>query len=250
MAEPRREKGRGQAKGSGRRKSAAKPKGTKKKAKAETGKPAERSPKHRSKGQANFQLIKALCHPLRVQILAILIDRIASPKEISEELNEAIGQVSYHVNVLKDAGLLIEDHNLSRRGAIEHFYRAAAPTVIPPGAWDRLPDPVRKGISGHIVKEFLDDACGSIAAGVFDHPPGELSWTPLLLDQTGVEEIGELARDFLKSVLVVQANASERLPKEKSERVAKAKSATVFLATFRSARSPRDDKRASSMKRR
>lgn len=194
--------------------------------------------------------MKALAHPVRIRVLAILAERIASPKEISKELGEGLSQISYHVTVLRECGLIVEDHKVPRRGAVAHFYRAAAPTVIPPDAWDNLPSTLRQGISASILRELFDDASASMKAGVFDAPPGELSWTPLVLDALGVEEVGQLARDFLESVLAVQVKASTRLPKGKSKRAAVAKSATVFLASFLSARSPKNDKKASATKRR
>jgi hypothetical protein len=101
----------------------------------------------------------------------------------------------------------------------------------------------------NILQEFFEDASASIEAGLFDDPPGELSWTPLILDSLGLEEFGQLARDFLKSVLELQSNATRRLPKGKG-RAADATSATVFLASFLSARSPKDGKKASARKRR
>ncbi len=194
--------------------------------------------------------MKALGHPLRVRILAIFADRVASPKAISDELHEGISQVSYHTTVLRDHGLIVKDHEVPRRGAVEHFYRAATPTVIPPNAWDDFPDVVRNSVSARILREFLDDARASMEAGLFDDPPGELSWTPLILDRAGIEEIGELTRDFLDSVLEVQDKASQRLPKTKAEKEAQAKSATIFLSSFLSARSPADDRKASFRKRR
>jgi DNA-binding transcriptional ArsR family regulator len=248
MAEPKRRKDRKGGETSGDPKSDRKTK-PKSRPKATQGNPAKKSPE-RPSPPPDYKLMKVLGHPLRLQILSILANRVASPKEISNELNETIGNVNYHAKVLQDNGLIVEDHQVPRRGAVEHFYRASAPTVIPPGAWEGFPNAVRKGVSVRILKEFLNDARDSMATGAFDDSPGELSWTPLILDQTGVEEVGQLAREFLESVLAVQANASERLPKEKSERTAQAKSATVFLASFLSARSPKDDKKASAMKRR
>jgi DNA-binding transcriptional ArsR family regulator len=248
MAEPRRRKGRKGGKTSGAPSPAGRAK-SKGRPIARQGNPAKKSPE-RPSALPGYRLMKALGHPLRLQLLAILADRVASPKEISDELNETIGDVNYHAKVLQDNGLIVEDHQVPRRGAVEHFYRAAAATVIPPGAWDGFPGAVRKGVSVRILKEFLDDVRASMVAGIFDVPPAELSWTPLILDQTGIEEVGQLAREFLESVMAVQVNASERLPKEKSERAAQATSATVFLASFLSARSPGDDKKASFMKRR
>ncbi|HKB50613.1 MAG TPA: winged helix-turn-helix domain-containing protein [Solirubrobacterales bacterium] len=212
-------------------------------------KPAKKRPKRSSKDLVNYRRMHALSKRVRVRILAVLCERVASPKEISEELDEGLSQVSYHVKVLRECGLIVEDHKVPRRGAVEHFYRAAAPTLIPPNAWDHLPPILRKSISASILREFVDDASASMEAGVFDHSPGELSWTPLILDALGIEEFGQLARDFLESVLELQASASRRLPKGNGK-ATDAISATVFLASFLSARCPEDGRKASATKRR
>src|SRR4029077_7533944 len=215
----------------------------------EAQKPSKKRLKRPSKDLVNYGQMKALSKKERVEIFAIFCERVASPKEISDELNEGLSQVSYHVSVLRECRLIVLDHKVPRRGAVEHFYRAATPTLIPPDAWDHLPSVVRKGISMNILQQFLDDASASMEAGVFDKSPGELSWTPLILDALGLEEFGQLARDFLEAVLELQAIASKRLPKT-SSRATDAISATVFLATFLSARSPKDGKKASATKRR
>lgn len=228
----------------------------KKKGKAANGKSdgkirktARKGAKHPPKELLNYRHMQALSMKERVRILAIFCERIASPKEISDELGEVLSQVSYHVKVLEKCGLIVLDHEVPRRGAVEHFYRAATPTLIPPGAWDHLPPAIAKRLSAIILRQFFDDASASMEAGVFDDPPGELSWTPLVLDAPGLEEFGELSRDFLKSVLELQANASKRVPK-KAGKAKDATSATIFLASFLSARSPTDGAKASATKRR
>ena len=188
----------------------------------------------------------ALSKEERVRILALLCERVASPKEISEELNEGLSQVSYHVSVLRNCRLIALDGKVPRRGAVEHFYRAAVPTLIPPDAWGHLPPAMLKTFSMGILQEFFEDASASIEAEVFDSPPGELSLTPLILDALGVKELGQLSRDFLESVLELQARADGRLAKGDD----KVSAATVFLASFLSARSPKDRKKASAAKRR
>lgn len=213
------------------------------------GKPARVRPKRPSKSLVNCAQMKALSNEDRVKVFAVLCERIASPKEISEELDEPLGQVSYHVLVLRDCRLIVLDHKVPRRGAVEHFYRAAVPTLIPPSAWDNLSPTMRKTISLCILQEFFEDASASVEAGVFDTPPGEVSWTPLVLDELGIEEFGQLARDFLESVTELQANATKRLPK-RTGKAADATSATVFLASFLSARDPRDGRKASAAMRR
>jgi len=230
---------------------------TRKRGKSEGGKPKPKAGKQKNqkrksqprKDLVNYGCMKALSKRERVEILAILCERIASPKEIANELDEGLSQVSYHVKVLRECRLIVLDHKIPRRGAIEHFYRVPASTLIPPRTWDHLPPAVRKSVSVDILQDFFDDASLSMEAGVFDESPGELSWTPLILDAIGVEEFGQLSRDFLESVGQLQSKASKRLPKGHGK-ATDATSATVFVASFLSARSPKDGKKASAAKRR
>jgi DNA-binding transcriptional ArsR family regulator len=219
------------------------------KPKAKAGKQKQKRKSRPHKDLVNYGYMKALSKKERVEIFAIICERIASPNEISKELGEGLSQVSYHVKVLRESHLIVIDHEVPRRGAVEHFYRAATPTLIPPGAWKQLPPSVRRGVSLGILQEFFEDASAALKAGIFDDSPGELNWTPLILDPEGVEEFGKLARGFLGSVLDLQANVSKRLPRDKGK-TGEAKAATVFLATFLSARSATDGKKASATRRR
>lgn len=203
-----------------------------------------------SRDLVNHSLMHALAKSARVRIFAIFCERVACPKEIADELNEGLSQVSYHVKVLHSCGLIVEDHQVPRRGAVAHFYRATVPTLIPPEAWNNLPPAVRKSISMGILQEFFDDASASMEAELFDDPPGELSWTPLILDSLGLEQVGQLARDFLNSVLEAQVETNKRLADVGKKGTGDEVSATVFLASFLSARSPNEGKKAPATTRR
>ncbi len=216
---------------------------------AKARRPAKGRPKRPSKDLVNYGQMKALSNEDRVKIFAIFCERIASPKEISDELNEGLSQVSYHVSVLRECRLIVLDHKIPRRGAVEHFYRAAKPTLIPPDAWENLSPAMRQTISLSILQEFFEDVFASLEAEVFDTPPGELALTPLVLDALGMEEFGQLTRDFLEAIVELQANTSKRLPKGNGKAGATT-SATVFLASFVSARNPKDGRKAFAAKRR
>jgi DNA-binding transcriptional ArsR family regulator len=208
-----------------------------------------KEPAQESKALLDQNLMKALCNPLRVQIFALLLDRLASPKEIADELNKRLPSVSYHVGVLSDYGLIVEDHTIPRRGAVEHFYRPTQTVLIPPDTWDNVPPAMRKAVSMCILEEFFNDASASMEAGIFDES-GDLSWIPLILDKLGVEEVENLALEFVEAVLKVQAKANKRLPNAKEKIAKDAVSATIFLANFLSVRSPEEGKKASATKRR
>jgi DNA-binding transcriptional ArsR family regulator len=70
------------------------------------------------------RLIKALGHPVRMRVLDILNDRVASPSELAKELGEPLGNVAYHVKILEEAEAIELVRTAPVRGALEHFYRA------------------------------------------------------------------------------------------------------------------------------
>lgn len=69
------------------------------------------------------ELMRALVHPLRLPILRRAARRRVSPKELADEFDAPLGNVSYHVRELHAAGFLRRVGTVPRRGSIEHFYR-------------------------------------------------------------------------------------------------------------------------------
>lgn len=67
-------------------------------------------------------MVRALSHPIRLEILETLRDRIASPLEISEEIGQSQEVVSYHAGTLVRCGYLELVHSKARRGGIENFF--------------------------------------------------------------------------------------------------------------------------------
>ena len=125
-------------------------------------------PAQRPEVRPQEALAKALSHPLRAQALAILAERIASPKEIADELDKLLTNVSYHVRVLEELGLieLVEEETV--RGSVAHFYRAVDRQIIAHPTWEKLPAKVRSAFSGHVVETLLIDVAASLGEGVLD----------------------------------------------------------------------------------
>jgi DNA-binding transcriptional ArsR family regulator len=75
------------------------------------------------------RLARAKTHATQMRILKSMqeAEEPLSPKLLSDQLEEPIGNVSYHVKCLKEVGLLELSHTRPRRGAVEHFYREATP---------------------------------------------------------------------------------------------------------------------------
>ena len=65
-------------------------------------------------------IVKALAHPARREILRIFDEGIASPKEIAARVKLPLPNVSYHVKILRELGLI----------ELEPRRRDAAPSSI------------------------------------------------------------------------------------------------------------------------
>ena len=87
-------------------------------------------PVAKRRDRADQELIKALSHPLRVEILEKLQGRIASPVELSRELNESLGRITYHAKTLIQCGCLELVYTQPRRGSREDFFAVTSRSAL------------------------------------------------------------------------------------------------------------------------
>lgn len=89
--------------------------------------------------------VKALAHPLRIRLLALLGDREASPVQLAEHVDATLGTVAYHVRTLERLGLIEMVATHQRRGATEHVYAAREHPRFSDAAWSAT-GPVAKHV--------------------------------------------------------------------------------------------------------
>jgi len=172
----------------------------------------EKTSRHR--GTVDQRLVRALGHPVRVQALTILNERVASPNEISKELGQSVGHVSYHIKVLKECECIELVDTAPRRGAMEHYYRATDRAFLNAEEWAELPESVRPGLSASGLKTLLNDASAALLAGTFDkREDRHLSWTPMIVDEQGWDELNAGLAEMLAKVLEIQSSSAARLAK-------------------------------------
>jgi DNA-binding transcriptional ArsR family regulator len=158
------------------------------------------------------RLIKALAHPLRVQILDILTERVASPNGISEELDTGLTHVAYHTRALDRYGLLELVKTAQRRGATEHFYKAVPHSFVGDRAWREVPASLLGGVSAATLQTFLDKAIAALEAGTLDGRPDTIfRWMPLLLDEPGWKEVVAIMEEATNKVLAAHLRSQDRL---------------------------------------
>jgi DNA-binding transcriptional ArsR family regulator len=171
-------------------------------------------PKTKKKDGVEQIVAKAFAHPLRVQILIILNERVASPNLLAQQLDQSLNLVAYHVRVLEKYDCIELIDTKQRRGATEHFYRATRRQFLSDSEWARMPKSLRPGLSGAMLKALFDDVDEAVAKETFDElEDRHLSRTPIVIDEKGWKDVAALLTETLDRVLGIQAESSARLAK-------------------------------------
>jgi DNA-binding transcriptional ArsR family regulator len=163
-------------------------------------------------GLVDPRLAKALSHPMRARILTILNERVASPNEIAEMIDERLPNVSYHVRALLELGCIELVSTAQRRGAIEHYYRALTRPFFSDRDWKRIPRSGRQAVSDVGLQMIWDDTSSALKAGTFDsRTDRHLSRTPLVLDEQGWNELNGLLRKVQAQAEGIGAKSAKRM---------------------------------------
>lgn len=161
-------------------------------------------------GTIDHDLVKAMAHPLRYELLMKLNGRTASPMELSREVAASVGTVSYHLRLLEQMGFAELVDQKQRRGAVEHFYRATQRAWFSNQGWTRLPGPVRRSIAGATLSSISESIQRAEGNKAFENPDLHLSSTDLELDEQGYAEVCEVLDSALQEVMDIQAASAKR----------------------------------------
>jgi DNA-binding transcriptional ArsR family regulator len=165
----------------------------------------------KTKAGVDQRLVRAIGHPLRLRLLTIFNERVASPSDLAAELGEPIGNVSYHTRILARLGCVELVKTKQVRGAVEHYYRAVVRPVFSDEDWAELPKSIRKSLAGAVLAEIADDMGAAATEGGFDRDQVHLARTPLVLDQQGWQDLNELLQEVSDKALAIQADSASRL---------------------------------------
>ena len=162
--------------------------------------------------QIDQNLVRALAHPIRVQILEALQGRTASPTELARRFRESLGVVSYHANALLDVGCIEQVHTRPKRGTIEHFYTARPRSFIGHQDWRRAPRSVRGGVTDEALRTFVAKVGAALDSYLYFNTPNEAALpmlpdaltklpyytlTPEVEDRLQIiQDLGEVTRDY------------------------------------------------------
>jgi DNA-binding transcriptional ArsR family regulator len=158
--------------------------------------------------------VKAVSHPLRVRILAMLAERKASPNQLAGWLDASLGTVAYHVRTLQQLGLIELVGETRVRGAVEHHYRAKARPKLTADGWAAAPPVARQAAVGSSLDVIGEYARVSAAAGGFDRADARLRRAVMRLDARGFTQLSKAVDKLLDQAEKIEASAAERIARE------------------------------------
>lgn len=173
--------------------------------------------------------------PLRLKIVTELYMREMSPSGFYAEFGGgSVPRVDRHFKRLAEHGWLRfirEESGGGRRGGTEHFYRATELAIFDHETWALLPYSIRVAFSWRTFEQLAERVREALLAGTLDaRADSHLSWTPVLLDQLGWEQVTASVDALFESLFEEQAEAKLRAIDSEEEPML----ATVALAAFES----------------
>lgn len=189
----------------------------------------------------NPRLAKALDSVLRQHILLAAVTGEFSPIELSKALDEDLSRVSYHVKVLRDDcdGMIEETRTEPRRGAVEHYYRATARSLLPAKTWRGLKKGLRAVVGAGQASDLFNDLAAALKAGKLQGTHDRITRIPLVLDAEGQRNVRAIAERATKEVEDEQRATAKRMTKANGDG-SKATGHTFALLAFEAAWEPAD----------
>jgi DNA-binding transcriptional ArsR family regulator len=178
--------------------------------------------------------VKAMGHPLRVRILALLDERAASPVELAGWLGATLGTTAYHVRTLERLGLVELVGESRVRGAVEHHYRSKERPSVSDEAWAAAPAIAKQAAVSASLETIDAYAHAASAAGGFDDGEAHLTRTALHLDERGFEDVSRACLRILAQVDRAEEAARERI--ELNPHSGETKDVALVMMLFEAAR--------------
>lgn len=169
---------------------------------------AERNPEFLSP-----QLAAAMSHPTRVHTMGVLRERVASPRQVAEEIGERLNNVTYHINQLLKLGCieLVRTERVRGGRVVEHFYRATRRLYFDEEAWRALTEKERLDLVAVSLRLIAGDVTGAMAAGtIFGGDNSHLCRNALVVDEEGWREVTAVVERATAELFEVEASVAER----------------------------------------
>lgn len=168
--------------------------------------------KRDGEGEVDQNMVRALGHPLRVEILRLLEEGPSGPKRLSDRIGEPLGSVSYHMKVLFRCECVELIETIPSRGAVEHIYKLKPRGAIGSGTWKEVPPALRTHYAGSTLAAFTSRAIEALDAGTAESREGSgVTWLPLDVDEQGWKELHRVLGNVEKRFRGIADKSAERM---------------------------------------
>jgi DNA-binding transcriptional ArsR family regulator len=154
--------------------------------------------------------VRALSHPLRMRIMAMLGERPSSPARVAAALGERTNVVAYHVKVLHRLGIAELIDVRRGGGGLEHFYAVRRRPTFSDEAWEALAPEERAQMLAVMLRQIGAYVGRAALAGGFERRDVHISRTPLQLDETGWNTLAKAAKEWLRTIDRIERGIGER----------------------------------------
>lgn len=176
------------------------------KAVKKTEKSEKASKKRQGRATAERRVAHSVNHPVRLDVLSILFERIASPNEMANQLRVALGTVSFHVTELVRDGVIELVKTEQRRGAIEHYYQARTRPEISNEELRRMPKAARRKMAALHLQAIVAEGLAALKNGRMDADDDlNLIWMPMALDAKGRDKVSKLQAEMYEQLNEIKA---------------------------------------------
>jgi tetrahydromethanopterin S-methyltransferase subunit G len=125
--------------------------------------------------------------------------------------------LSYHVRRLTALGFLRLVKRVPRRGAVEHYYTAAARPPVTDQAWGATPSVVKQAMLGASLDQVGTMVTDAAAAGGFDTPESRISRVRVSVDEQGWREVAQELAESEKRIEAIERESQRRLESTKGD---------------------------------
>jgi DNA-binding transcriptional ArsR family regulator len=150
-------------------------------------------------------------HPLRASCWYALAERTLSPKELADELKAPLSDVSYHVRVLRDLGVIELVETKPVRGAVLHRYKAMERPVLTEAEVEKMPAEDALLNATRICQMGFAELSRSLDSGKFVERPQHMAIRyPMDVDEEGWNKVADAYETLMDSLYEAQAESDER----------------------------------------
>jgi DNA-binding transcriptional ArsR family regulator len=158
--------------------------------------------------------LRAVAHPLRHRLLAMLAERPSTPARLAATLGAKVNVVAYHVRRLSELGFVELVEVRRGRGGMEHVYAAPRHVTFTDAAWEQLqPDERTRVIVTGLRQLWAYVKRAAVAYG-FERRDSHFTRTPLRLDEPGWRKLAAATKDWLRIAASIEREVAERQPDE------------------------------------